>query len=36
MAPLTATFATEFFKKLERDGDNTGCEYVCMLIIKCI
>lgn len=34
MTHLTATFATEFFRTLERNGDNTVCEYVCMCIIK--
>lgn len=34
MTHLIATFATEFFRILERYGDNTGCEYVCMYIIK--
>lgn len=36
MTHLIATSATEFFKMLERDGNNTGREYVCMCIIKCI
>lgn len=34
MTHLIATCATEVFRTLERHGDNTGCEYVCMCIIK--
>lgn len=34
MTHLIATSATEFLRLLERYGENTGCEYVCMCIIK--
>lgn len=34
MTHLISAFATEFFRILEGYGDNTGCGYVCMCIIK--